>query len=98
MAIMADQVTQPLTISESSSNIEQNEKDNSQDSDEQIYVLQNLAINSFSTITIHQEFYQIREIILDEVADPQPVQVLDGLREDNYFRTLFRQVISPNAP
>ena len=99
MAIMANQVTQSLTTNQASDETEQNDTSSTQNSEEEIcFVQSNLAINSFTPITLNQEFYQIREIILDEVADPQHSQDNVGLSEGGNFKTLFRQVINPNAP
>lgn len=97
-AVLMNQISQPLAIIQSKANIEQSDDGETTDSKD-VYVLQaNLAINSFSHITLHQELYQIREIILDEVADPQPVHAIQQITETDHFRTLFRKVISTNAP
>lgn len=80
-------------------NTEQSEDGDATESSQEVYVLQaNVAINSFTPISLHQELYQIREIILDEVDDPQSALEVENLTESDHFRTLFRQVISPNAP
>ena len=98
-AILMNQISQPLAIIQSKADIEQSDDGKSTESDDAVYVLQaNLAINSFSEVTLHQELYQIREIILDEVADPQPVHAIQQITETDHFRTLFRKVISTNAP
>lgn len=98
-ALLMNQISQPLAIIQSKADIEQNEEGKSTESDDAVYVLQaNLAINSFTEVTLHQELYQIREIILDEVADPHPVHALQQITETDHFKTLFRKVISTNAP
>jgi len=98
-AVLMNQISQPLAIIQSKTDIEQSEDGKSTETDDEVYVLQaNLAINSFSQVTLHQELYQIREIILDEVADPQPVHAIQQITETDHFRTLFRKVISTNAP
>ena len=98
-SVLMNQISQPLTIIQSKADVEQSEDGKSTESDDAVYVLQaNLAINSFSQITLHQELYQIREIILDEVADPQPVHDIQRVTETDHFKTLFRKVISTNAP
>ena len=98
-AVLMNQISQPLAIIQSKTDIEQSDDGNTADTDDAVYVLQsNLVINSFSHITLHQELYQIREIILDEVADPQPVHAIQQITETDHFRTLFRKVISTNAP
>jgi hypothetical protein len=98
-AVLMNQISQPLAIIQSKTDIEQSDDGNTTDTDDAVYVLQsNLAINSFSHITLHQELYQIREIILDEVADPQPVHDIQRITETDHFKTLFRKVISTNAP
>lgn len=98
-SLLMNQISQPLAIVQSKADVEQSDDTESTDSDEAIYVLQaNLAINSFSQVTLQQELYQIREIILDEVADPQPVHTIQQVTETDHFKTLFRKVISTNAP
>ena len=88
-----------MAIVQSKADVEQSEDTESTESDEGVYILQaNLAINSFSQVTLHQELYQIREIILDEVAKPQPVNAIQQITETDHFKTLFRKVISANAP
>ena len=98
-ALLMNQISQPLAIIQSKADIEESDDGKSTETDDAVYVLQaNLAINSFSEVTLHQELYQIREIILDEVADPQPVHAIQQITETDHFRTLFRKVISTNAP
>ncbi len=99
-AILVNQVSQPMAKLQAQARVEQGEEDTqATGSHEQVYVVQdNLAINSFSQINLHQELYQIREIILDEVADPQHFYLVTDISGSSLFRTLFRQVISPNAP
>ena len=98
-AVLMNQISQPLTIIQSKVDIEHNDDGKTPESDDAVYVLQaNLAINSFSQLTLHQELHQIREIIMDEVADPQPIHSIQKITESDHFRTLFRKVISTNAP
>ena len=98
-AIVVNQVSQPLVNLQTRAKVEQSENTKASGSPEQTLVVQdNLAINSFSQITLHLERYQIREIILDEVADPQHFYRVVDFTGSSLFRTLFRQVISPNAP
>jgi hypothetical protein len=98
-AVLLNQISQPLAIVQSKADVEQNEDTESTESDDAVYVLQaNLAINSFTQVTLHQELYQIREIVLDEVAKPQPVHAVQQITETDHFKTLFRKVISANAP
>ena len=98
-AILMNQISQPLSIIQIKADVENHEDDETTESDDAVYVLQaNLAINSFSQVTLHQELHQIREIILDEVAKPQPVHAIQKITETDHFKTLFRKVISANAP
>jgi hypothetical protein len=98
-AVLTNQISQPLTIIQSKADVEQNDDSKSTDSDDAVLVLQaNLAINSYSQVTLHQELHQIREIFLDEVTDHQPVHVVKKITETDHFKTLFRNVISTNAP
>jgi hypothetical protein len=98
-AILMNQISQPMAIIQSKADVEQSDDGKSTETDDTVYVLQaNLAINSFSQVTLHQELYQIREIILDEVADPQSVHDIQRITETDHFKTLFRKIISTNAP
>ena len=98
-AILLNQVSQPLVVVQAKASTEQSEDGDSTEPGQETYVLQaNVAINSFTPISLHQELYQIREIILDEVNDQQSTLEIENLTESDHFRTLFRQVISPNAP
>ena len=98
-AVLMNQISQPLAIIQTKADVEQSDDGESTEAEDALYVLQaNLAINSFSQVTLHQELYQIREIILDEVADPQPVHDIQEITVTDHFKTLFRKVISTNAP
>jgi hypothetical protein len=98
-AILANQVIQPFAIVNAKADVEQSKDDGPTGPKDKAFVLQaNIAINSFSQVTLHQERYQIREIILDEVVDSEHVYHPRQITESDHFRTLFRQVISPNAP
>jgi hypothetical protein len=98
-SVLMNQISQPLAIVQNKADVEEGQNTESTDSDDALYVLQaNLAINSFSPVTLHQELYQIREIVLDEVAKPQPVNAVQQITETDHFKTLFRKVISANAP
>jgi hypothetical protein len=97
-AVLVNQISQPIALIEPDADFAQGD-DNTQDSDEATYVLQaNVAINSFTPVTLHQELHQIREIILDEVADPQEYHIGLQRPESDHFKTLYSQLISPNAP
>lgn len=98
-ALLVTQVSQPLAQLSYSSDIEQTDDSDEADSQESYSIISaDLALNSISQLNLHQEFYQIREIVLDEVADPHVVHVAQHLTESDHFRTLFRNVISTNAP
>jgi hypothetical protein len=98
-AILLNQVSQPLAVIQADADVELGEGEESTESEDEVYVFQaNLAINSSTTVTLQQELYQIREILLDEVADPQPVHAIQQIAETDHFKTLFRKVISANAP
>ena len=98
MTIMVNQVTQPVAIVKSA--VESSSEDSeTSTSDEQTYVLQaNLVVSSITQVTPHQEFYQIREIVLNEVLDSYPEHHTPYIAGTSHFRTLFRKVISTNAP
>ena len=98
-AVMVNQVAQPIAMSVPNIDVTQSDDSDRNDSDKELYVLQaNVAINSFSPVTLNQELHQIREIILDEVADPQEYHVGLERTERDHFRVLYSQLISPNAP
>ena len=63
----------------------------------EVFIVSQDVILSISSIQLDQEFYQIKEILFgdDESVETEP-NVVE--RSPSYFRTLFRQVISPNAP
>ena len=99
LTIMVNQVSQPVTIVRSAIEAQNDDSDANPTTDDDSFVLQaNLVVNSISQVTPHHELYQIREILLDEVADPLPVHDTNLISETNHFRTLFRKVISANAP
>jgi len=98
-ALLLNQISQPLTVIQSEADVEQQNDSETTDSDDEVTVLQaNLAINSSSQVTLHQELHQIREIFLDEVTDHQPAHIVKKMTETDHFKTLFRKVISANAP
>jgi hypothetical protein len=97
-ALLVTQVSQPLVLDDSAE-IEQADENDSHDADAPHWVVAtDLAINTISQVDLHQELYQIREIILDEVADPHIIHPAQKLSDSDHFRTLFRNVISTNAP
>lgn len=99
VSVMANQVSQPIVQNPAVDISDQEEQSSSSQDDEKSYRLQSkLAITSLTTINLQHELYQIREIILNDVSDPHEVHIVAGLSKENNFRTLFRPVISPNAP
>lgn len=96
VAIVVSQVSQPVIAK--NIDVEQSATGDDNAADEQIAISPDLAITSSSGLTLNQEFYKIRDIILDEVADPHVIHVAQKLTESDHFRTLFRKVISTNAP
>jgi hypothetical protein len=98
-ALLVTQVSQPIAQLTYSQGVEQSDGADNADSDSNKLVISaDLALNSSTQLNLHQEFYQIREIVLDEVADPHVIYVANELTESDHFRTLFRNVISTNAP
>jgi len=55
------------------------------------------VILSVSNIHLDQEFHQIKEIIFGDEKDVYKTPVV-AKRISSFFKTLFQQVISPNAP
>lgn len=55
------------------------------------------AINSAVGVHLTQEFHQIMEIRFESKNDPE-IENEVALFDSGHYRTLFRQVISPNAP
>ena len=99
LAIVISQVEQPLYSDQFDVKTEHAEQSDDQSSDEtRLVVATDLAINSISGLNLNQELHQIREIILDDVADPHIIHLAQNLTESDHFRTLFRKVISANAP
>lgn len=66
------------------------------DSQKEVYASADVIL-SVSSIHLDQEFYQIKEIVFGDEEDSEHVPHITE-RLTSYFRTLFRQVISPNAP
>lgn len=99
MAVLTTQVAQPLWAA---TTVQQEDnrpdKEHNKDTRADAPELYNPVINSAPQINLHLERYQIREIVLNEVADPHPVTSPVRLTESKHFRTLFRKVISTNAP
>lgn len=98
MTITVNQVAQPVAIVKTT--VEKSSDDSgTSTNEEQTYILQaNLVVGSITQVTPHQELYQIREIILNEVRDPLPEHHTPYFTGTSHFRTLFRKVISTNAP
>lgn len=100
-ALLVTQVSQPVFNWSYTPETEQTDLPNSDEAGSEAthaVVSADLALNSISHLNIHQEFYQIREIILDEVTDTHVVYVAHKLAESDHFKILFRNVISTNAP
>ena len=55
------------------------------------------VILSVSNIHLDQELHQIKEIIFGDEKDDYSTPVV-AKRISSFFKTLFQQVISPNAP
>lgn len=55
------------------------------------------AINSVVSVQLVQGYHQIKEIRFESKDDPVPTNEV-ALFESGHYRTLFRRVISPNAP
>ena len=55
------------------------------------------AINSLVHVELAQGYHQIMEIRFESKNDPTPSNKVT-LFDSGHYRTLFRQVISPNAP
>lgn len=96
IAVIVSQVSQPVLASNQA--VEQSTADDQETDETQYSVGADIAITSAAGLNINQEFYQIREIFLDEVADPHVIHVGQNLTETDHFKTLFRKVISANAP
>ena len=68
----------------------------SQDSQEVIATTQNVFL-SVSTIQLDQELHQIKEIVFGDDKKEKNTHVISKY-VSSFFKTLFQQVISPNAP
>lgn len=55
------------------------------------------AINSVVHVELAQGYHQIMEIRFESKDDPVPTNEITKF-DSGHYRTLFRQVISPNAP
>ena len=68
----------------------------SQESQEVVTATQNVFL-SVSTIHLDQELHQIKEIVFGDDKKEKNTHVLSKY-VSSFFKTLFQQVISPNAP
>ena len=96
IAVVVSQVSQPVIAK--TYELEQSTNDDEDSEQVEISISADVAITSASGLNLSQEFYKIREILLDEVADPHVVHVAQRLTETDHFKTLFRKVISAKAP
>jgi len=96
VAVLVAQVSQPVIAKDHL--LEQAAGDQDEDSETTFSISPDVAITSASGLHLSLEFYKIREILLDEVADPHVVHAAQKLTETDHFKTLFRKVISANAP
>jgi hypothetical protein len=96
VAVVVAQVSQPVIAK--SYEIEQAANDDESSEQSEVAVSADVAITSATGLNLNQESYKIREIILDEVADPHVIHIAQKLTETDHFKTLFRKVISANAP
>lgn len=81
-----------------SSSIESSTSDDSDEQEEEEVVsVSQAAINSVVGVHLTQEMHQIMEIRFESKNDPETEDEVT-LFETEHHRTLFRQVISPNAP
>lgn len=95
-AIVFAQVSQPVVAK--NIKVEQSSTDEESSDEATFSISKDLAITSASGLSLSQEFYKIRDILLDEVADPHVIHLAQKLTETDHFKTLFRKVISANAP
>jgi flagellar basal body-associated protein FliL len=78
--------------------IESSANDNADEKQEaEIVAVSQAAINSVVGVHLTQALHQIMEIKFEFKNDPEPEDEVT-LFEAGHLRTLFRQVISPNAP
>lgn len=98
MAVMAGQIGQSFALKQVQQEEQKGQDKNTDAGDSHIIIATDLTVHTLSEVHIDQELYQIREIVLDDVADPHVVHVAQKLTESGHFRTLFRKVISVNAP
>ena len=98
LAVVMSQVAQPV-VAKTTTKVEQAaQADDDSPEQQQIKASKDLAVNSLTGLNLNQELYQIREIVLNDVTDPHVVHFAQKLTETDHFKTLFRKVISTNAP
>ena len=94
-AVLVQQVSATPVASNS---IESSTTDDSdEDEKEEVVSVSQAAINSVVGVHLTQEMHQIMEIRFESKNDPETEDKVT-LFETEHHRTLFRQVISPNAP
>lgn len=85
-----------LYVSQVKAKEDSSTKKDKQSSEKQVYASPDVIL-SVSSIHLDQEFYQIKEIVFGAEEDSEDIPHVTE-HYTSYFRTLFRQVISPNAP
>lgn len=99
MAVLVYHTTQTYVNAVQLAHIEKSTNEQNKDtpdSHKEVYTASDVIL-SVSSIHLDQEFYQIKEIVFGDEEDSEDVPYLT-IHFTSYFRTLFRQVISPNAP
>lgn len=76
--------------------VEDSNTNEGQESQKVINVTQDVFL-SVSTIQIDQELHQIKEIIFGDDKKEKHIHIVTKY-VSSFFKTLFQQIISPNAP
>ncbi|MCF6360917.1 MAG: hypothetical protein L3J29_09180 [Cyclobacteriaceae bacterium] len=79
-----------------SGQVDDSTKSDSQNSQEVIIASQDVFL-SVSTIQVDQVYHQIKEIVFGDDKKEKDTHIITKY-VSSFFKTLFQQVISPNAP
>ena len=78
--------------------IEQQDPQEEDDSETEVRILSSTVFLPANTVELEPfDLFFIREIF-DEQEEETPKPANEKLEDNPYFKTLFRQIISPNAP
>ncbi len=97
VAILATDITSVSYQAVIESHAQADDTANGEDQDNTQITAEKNLVASVSQLTIHHGWHFIAEIYFDDEQD-RDISGLDVREYNTWFRTLFRTIISPNAP